>query len=81
MIKQVCHIESFQVRGKIPISNHIFAALCSYVHLQKMQINEVFLNAYRWQRALYTKVVESFVRGFLTDKDYLNPQFGNAVNA
>ncbi len=26
MIKQVCHIEKFQVRGKVPIRNRIFAA-------------------------------------------------------
>jgi hypothetical protein len=81
MIKQVCHIESFQVRGKVLILNHIFAALCSYVHLQRMQINDVFLNAYRWQRDLYTKVVASFVHDFVRDKDYLNPRFQNAVNA
>ena len=81
MIKQVCHIERFQVRGKVLILNHIFAALCSYVHLQRMQINEVFLNAYRWQRELYTKAVASFVQDFVSGKDYLNPRFGNAVNA
>jgi len=40
-IKQVCHIESFQVRGKTPISNHVFAALCGYVHLQKICATEL----------------------------------------
>ena len=32
-IKQVCHIEHFQVRNERPIRNHIFAAILSYVHL------------------------------------------------
>jgi hypothetical protein len=39
------------------------------------------LNAYRWQRDLYTKVVASFVHDFVREKDYLNPRFQNAVNA
>jgi hypothetical protein len=34
MIKQVCNIERFQVRTKVAILNHIFACLCSFVHLQ-----------------------------------------------
>jgi len=29
-IKQVCHIEHFQIRGKVAIKNHLFAALCGY---------------------------------------------------
>ena len=81
MIKQVCNIEKFQVRGKVPILNHIFAALCSYIHLQQMQFLELISNAYRWERDLYKDVVAAFVRIFTTDKEYLNPQFRTAVNA
>lgn len=81
MIKQVCHVESFQVRGKIPILNHVFASLCSYIYLQKMQINEWMVNVYRWQRSLYTAVVEAFVTDFIVNKDFLNPQFNKSVNA
>lgn len=81
LIKQVCNIEKFQVRGKVPILNHIFAALCSYVHLQQMQIAEVISNAYSWQRDLYKDVVAAFVRTFIVGKEYLNPQFQTAVNA
>ena len=29
-IKQVCNIESFQVRGKAAIKTHVFAAICGY---------------------------------------------------
>lgn len=81
MIKQVCHIEKFQVRGKVPIRNHIFAALCSYVHLQQMQFVDIISNAYQWQRNLYTEAVAAFVSNFMQGKQYLNPQFQAAVNA
>lgn len=81
MIKQLCHIERFQVRGKVPILNHIFAALCSYVHLQRMQFTDLISNAYQWQRDLYKDVVASFVSGFTAGKEHLNPQFQPAVNA
>ncbi|TAL46619.1 MAG: IS701 family transposase, partial [Methylovulum sp.] len=81
MIKQVCNIEKFQVRGKVPILNHLFAALCSYVHLQRMQFTEIISNAYQWQKALYKDVVASFVTEFMIGKEYLNPQFQPSVNA
>lgn len=81
MLKQVCHIERFQVRGRQLIMNHIFSALCAYVHLQRMQINDFFSNAYRWQRALYTQVVRAFVTDFSKDRQDLNPTFVRAVNA
>lgn len=81
MIKQVCNIEKFQVRGKVPILNHIFAALCGYVHLQRMQFTEIISNAYHWQRALYQDVVAAFVTSFMVGKEYLNPQFQASVNA
>jgi hypothetical protein len=81
LIKQVCHIERFQVRGKGPILNHIFAVLCGYVHLQQMQFTDFISTAYQWQRELYKKVVASFVSRFIGGKEHLNPQFQSAVNA
>ncbi|WP_081485965.1 IS701 family transposase [Thiothrix nivea] len=81
MIKQVCHIEKFQVRGNVPIRNHIFAALCSYVHLQQMQFVDIISNAYQWQHDLYTDAVAAFVSRFMQGKQHLNPQFQAAVNA
>lgn len=81
MIKQVCHIEKFQVRSKVAILNHIFAALCGYVHLQQMQFTEIICNAYQWQKALYQDVVATFVTSFMVGKEYLNPQFQASVNA
>lgn len=35
-IKQVCHIEHFQVRGKVAIKNHLFAAFVATMHLQRL---------------------------------------------
>ena len=81
MIKQVCHIEHCQVRGAGPIRNHLFAALCSYVHRQRLQITELISSGYQWQRELYQDVVASFISSFIVGKDHLNPQFRPAVNA
>jgi hypothetical protein len=53
MIKQVCNKEKFQMCCKVPILNHIFTALCAYIHLQQMQFSDIVSNAYQWQRALY----------------------------
>ncbi len=76
MIKQVCNIEKFQVRGKVPILNHIFAAICGYIHLQQMKrsgVTEIISNACQWQRALYQDVIAAFVSSFMIGKEYLNP--------
>ncbi|MFI3189818.1 MAG: IS701 family transposase, partial [Methylococcales bacterium] len=35
-IKQVCNIENFQVWGKQATKNHLFAAICGYVQLQRL---------------------------------------------
>ena len=81
MIKQVCNIERFQVRRRLPIQNHIFAAICGFVHLRQMQLAQLFENAYQWQRDLFTEVVVGFVAEFVQGKEHLNPQFHRAVNA
>jgi hypothetical protein len=81
MIKQVCNIERFQVRSKVPMLNHIFASLCSFVHLQKMQITDIITNAYQWRRELFRDVIATFIHGFVPDKDNLLPKFRPAVNA
>ncbi|MDZ4153305.1 MAG: IS701 family transposase, partial [Methylicorpusculum sp.] len=61
--------------------NHIFAALCGYIHLQKLQFTDIILNAYQWQKALYQDVVATFIIHFMDGKEYLNPQFQASVNA
>lgn len=81
LIKQVCRIERFQGRGKGPILNHLFAALCGYIHLQQRQFTDLITNAYPWQRQLYNDLIAAFIGSFIGRKDHLNPQFQPVVNA
>jgi len=80
-IKQVCHVEHFQVRGQVPIRNHIFSALCGYVQLQRMRAMELISNCYRLQRDLFNNVVASFIRSIIPSMENLNSQFQPVVNA
>lgn len=80
-IKQVCHIEHFQVRSERPVRNHIFAAISAFVYLQKMQIAQEFTNIYQHQRELFREIVGTFVESFAKGKDYPGPthQLGTYV--
>jgi hypothetical protein len=53
------------VRGKVPILNHIFAALCAYIYLKQICFVDMINNAYQWQRELYTDVIASFIKSFI----------------
>ena len=81
IIKPVCNIESFPVRGKVPILNHLFAALCSYVHLPRWRVADVSRHAYRLQKDLFKEVVATFINSGLLGKEYLNPKFRTVVKA
>lgn len=81
VLKQVCHIEHFRVRGPLAIRNHIFAALCGYVQLQQMCVTNIISNCYRLQRHLFDEVIASFIQTFMASKNLLPPQFRAAVNA
>ena len=81
MIKQACNIGRFQVRRKLLIQNHIFAAICGFVHLRQMQVLQLFGNAYQWQRDLFTEVIAGFVSEFVQGKEHLNPRYCRGVNA
>ena len=74
VIKQVCHIEKFQVRRSKLISNHIFAALMAYVQIQKTQWNDIFMNIYQWQKNLFKPIIKNFIHAFISDKNHLLPQ-------
>jgi hypothetical protein len=80
-IKQVCNIESFQVRGKVAVKNHIFAAICGYVKLQQMRATDVIKNCYQLQRDLFNEVIAAFIGVFAPSMAHMNPQFSCAVNA
>src|SRR5690606_42118135 len=57
LIKQVCHIEKFQVRRSKLILNHICSALMAYVEIQKNQFERIFENVYRWQKKLFIPII------------------------
>ncbi|MFW1890145.1 IS701 family transposase, partial [Acinetobacter johnsonii] len=74
VIKQVCHIEKFQVRRSKLISNHIFSALMAYVEIQKNQFEQIFENVYCWQKKLFRPMIKNFIDDFILDKNHLLPQ-------
>ena len=74
VIKQVCHIEKFQVRRSKLILNHIFSALMAYVEIQKNQFERIFENIYRWQKKLFRPMIKNFIDDFILDKNHLLPQ-------
>lgn len=80
-LKQVCHIEHFQVRQPTAVRNHVFAAICSYVQLQRLRVNDVIRNCYQLKRGLFNEVIAAFIGTFTPRLDHLNPQFPSPVNA
>ncbi len=80
-LKQVCHIEHFQVRQPTTIRNPLFVAICDYVHLQRLRATDVIRNCYRLQRALFNEVIATFIQALTPNLEYLNPQFQPPVNA
>jgi len=45
-VKQVCNIETFQVRKTQSINNHIFCAIRAFVHLELMRTQDLIINWY-----------------------------------
>ena len=80
-IKQVCNIESFQVRTKVAVKNHIFAAICGYVKLQQMKAAEMIRNCYELQHDLFNEVISGFIKSFIPNMAHMNSQYLGAVNA
>ena len=80
-IKQVCHIEHFQVRGKVAVNNHCFAALFAFTQLQIMRVTDVISNCYRLQRDLFNNVISSFINEFSPKVAHMKPTFQAVVNA
>lgn len=80
-IKQVCNIESFQVRGKTAVKNHLFAAICGYVELQRLKAVDIISNCYKLRRELFNEIIASFIGVFAQGKEHFNPKFQAVVNA
>lgn len=81
MIKQVCHIETFQVRKETTRCHHFFAAFCAYVQLQRMSVTELIVNAYQMQQDLFSDVIADFIRSFVVGQEHFYPQFRPVVKA
>jgi Transposase DDE domain len=77
-IKQVCIIESLQVRGKTTVKNHLFAAICGY---QRLKAVDIISNCYKLRRELFNEMISSFIEVFAQGKEHLNPKFSGVVNA
>ena len=80
-IKQVCNIESFQVRGNVAVKNHIFAAIFGYVKLQQLRATDMISNCYKLRRDLFNEVIASFVKSFALSMNHMNSKFKAVVNA
>ena len=79
VIKQVCHIEHFQVRSQTAIRNHIFASICSYVRLQYLRITDFIDNCYSLQRNLFNEVISTFIQNFIPSIKHLDSQIHKKI--
>jgi hypothetical protein len=61
-IKQVCHVEHFQVRKPNSIRNHIYCALKGFVRLEFMRIDKQIAHWYEIQRDLFCSVIRRFIK-------------------
>lgn len=74
-IKQVCNIERFQVRSKVAIKNHLFAAIYGYVQLQKLTAMSLISNCYSIQRNLFNEVIIRLIDTLSPTMAHMNPEF------
>lgn len=74
VIKQVCHIEHFQVRSQNAIRNHIFASICGYVRLQYLRVTDLIENCYNLQRNLFNEVISTFIQNFIPSIKHIDSQ-------
>ncbi len=81
VIKQVCHIEHFQVRTASSVNTHIFAGICGYVALQRMKVTDLVKNCYQLSRDLFKTVIAQFVKEFAPSMESLLPKFTPSINA
>ena len=60
-IKQVCHIEHFQVRKAQAVSNHIHCSLLAFVQLEIMTLKREIRNWYQLKKDLFLSVIKQFI--------------------
>lgn len=71
-IKQVCHIERFQVRNENPIKNHIFCALKAFVRLELLRFNQVISHWYELRKNLYLSTIRNFISDYAKSCSVVN---------
>jgi hypothetical protein len=69
------------VRSKAAIRNHLFAALCGYVQLQKLSAMSLIDHCYSIQRNLFNGAIAGFIGSLMPTMNHLNPDFQAVVNA
>lgn len=79
VIKQVCHIEHFQVRSQTAIRNHIFASICGYVRLQYLRVTNLIDNCYSLQRNLFNEVISTFIQNFMSSIKHLDSKIHKKI--
>jgi len=80
-LKQVCNIESFQVRGRSAVLNHIFSSIVGYVKLQQMRAADLISNCYHLQRNLFNDVIASFIHSFSPQIEHMNSKYPGVQSA
>jgi hypothetical protein len=79
--KQVCNIEKFQVRTTRAIENHIFCAICSFIKLEFMRVDNIIANWYQVQRNLFNQVIHAFIQASINTEGSFESQLRSLVNA
>jgi hypothetical protein len=69
-VKQVCNIETFQVRKSQSIKNHIFCAIRAFVHLEFMRTQDLIINWYGVQRNLFNDVIRAFIQESIDSQSF-----------
>jgi hypothetical protein len=75
VLKQVCNIESFQVRTEQSIRNHFFCALCAYLQLALLQL--ALFKASNQISNLYSQFIHKYARTL----PFVSAHSAYAVNA
>jgi len=60
--KQLCNLETFQVRKSKAINNHIFCSLLAFTRLEFMRFKNQIANWYHLKRNLFQKVIQNFLK-------------------
>jgi hypothetical protein len=80
-LKQVCNIEKFQVRTTKAIVNQVFCAICSFLKLEFMRVDNIINNWYQIRRTLFNQVIRTFIQTNIEMNDFFGSQWRSLVKA